>query len=62
MSLYNLAITFNPSNFIEFLKYMGVGMLVIFIVIGLIIIVTTVINRLCSPKKKNDCHDKETNG
>ena len=49
-------------NFIEFLQYMGVGMLVIFIVIGLIIIVTTVINRLCSPKKKNDCHDKETNG
>ena len=39
---------FNPMNFVTNLKYMGVGMLVIFVVIGLIILTTMLINWLFS--------------
>ncbi len=41
-------IVFNPMNFITNLQYMGVGMLVIFVVIGIIIGATTLINYLLS--------------
>jgi len=41
-------LTFNPLNFVANLKYMGIGMLVIFAVIGLIILATLVINYLSS--------------
>ena len=41
-------ISFNPMAFIENLKYMGIGMLVIFVVIGLIILTTMLINWLFS--------------
>ena len=44
--------TFNPMAFIENLKYMGQGMLGIFIVIGLIMSVTFILNKVFS--KKND--------
>ncbi len=46
--------TFNPMAFVENLKYMGIGMLVIFIVIGLIIGVTVLLNAIFSRKKKED--------
>ena len=36
---------FNPMNFIVNLKYMGTGMLSIFIVIGVIVLVTMLLNR-----------------
>ena len=39
---------FNPMAFVENLQYMGVGMLVIFVVIGIIILATTLINYLLS--------------
>lgn len=39
------------SNFVDNLYYMGVGMLGIFIVIGLIIAVTMLLNAITSPKK-----------
>lgn len=39
---------FNPLAFVENLKYMGVGMLVIFVVIGIIILVTKLVNYLFS--------------
>ena len=39
---------FNPAAFIERLPNMGIGMLVIFVVIGLIILTTTLINWLFS--------------
>ena len=42
---------FAPANFISNLKYMGIGMLVIFAVIGLIILTTMLINWLFSEKK-----------
>ena len=36
---------FNPLNFIANLKYMGLGMLGIFVVIGVIILLTIVLNK-----------------
>ena len=36
---------FEPSNFLGHLKNMGLGMLVIFVVIGIIILVTLMINK-----------------
>ncbi len=36
---------FQPANFLKMLKYMGLGMLVIFVVIGIIILVTMLINK-----------------
>lgn len=55
--LSNLAVTasdaapelfFAPERFVENLKYMGIGMVVIFVVIGIIILSTMVINYLFS--------------
>lgn len=42
----------NFANFIDNLYYMGVGMLSIFIVIGLIILVTVALNRLFPGKSE----------
>ena len=44
-------IEFNPMAFVENLQHMGVGMLVIFVVIGIIILVTSLVNLLFSGKK-----------
>ena len=41
----------NPMNFIYNLKYMGTGMLGILIVIGVIIIITSLINKIFSKRK-----------
>ena len=41
-------IVFEPANFLMNLRYMGIGMLVIFVIIGIIILATTLINRLFS--------------
>ena len=40
----------NPMNFIYNLKYMGVGMLGILIVIGVIILVTMLLNKVTAKK------------
>ena len=45
---------FNPMAFVENLKYMGVGMLGIFIVIGVIILAVVVLNKLLAPKKTDE--------
>ena len=45
---------FEPINFINNLKYMGLGMLGIFIVIGLIVGVTVALNRVSAPKKNKE--------
>lgn len=39
-------IEFHPEKFIEMLEYMGKGMLIIFVVIGVIILTTMMINKL----------------
>ena len=41
---------FNPSNFIHSLKYMGIGMLGVFMIIGIIIAATYAIGRLTAKK------------
>lgn len=43
--------TFNPWAFVENLSYMGLGMLGIFVVIGVIIVVTLALNSLTNKKK-----------
>ena len=48
----NDSFMFEPTNFITNLSYMGLGMLGIFIVIGLIMVVTFALNKIFS--KKND--------
>ena len=50
MFLANTAVNldFNPMAFVENLQYMGVGMLVIFVVIGIIILATKLVNYLFS--------------
>lgn len=40
-----------PMNFIYNLKYMGIGMLSILIVIGVIILITMLLSKLTSEKK-----------
>ncbi|MGI6278998.1 MAG: OadG-related small transporter subunit [Acutalibacteraceae bacterium] len=42
---------FAPANFISSLKYLVVGMLSIFIVIGIIMLVTTLLNKIFSGKQ-----------
>ncbi|MBR3839343.1 MAG: hypothetical protein IKJ75_06440 [Clostridia bacterium] len=44
-------IDFDPSRAVKMLKHMGVGMLVIFVIIGIIILSTVVIQKLFSEKK-----------
>ncbi len=44
-------IFFKPERFIEFLSYMGKGMLVIFVVIGVIILATLLTNKIFSKKQ-----------
>ena len=41
---------FEPLNFVENLKYMGVGMLGVFMIIGIIVIATYAIGKAAAPK------------
>lgn len=43
--------TFDPMAFIDNLYYMGVGMASILIVMGVLILITTALNKLFSKKK-----------
>ncbi len=47
--------TFNPMAFVENLKYMLSGMIAIFIVIGIIILCTVVLNKIFTNKKQKIC-------
>lgn len=44
-------IDFNPARFLDMLGYMGKGMVVIFVLIGVIILTTMLINKIFSQKK-----------
>ncbi len=46
-----LDLFFKPENFISSLGYMGKGMLVIFVIIGVIILSTLLINKIFSKKQ-----------
>ncbi len=53
--MFNFDISFNPMAFVENLKYMGQGMLGIFVVIGIIIVFTMILAKVSSKiGKKND--------
>lgn len=41
---------FSPENFLNNLHYMGKGMLAIFVVIGVIILITAVLNKVTKDK------------
>lgn len=45
---------FEPMNFVKNLSYMGIGMLGIFVVIGLVMATTAFLNKAFSNKKKDD--------
>lgn len=47
----NPAFTFNPQAFVDNLKYMGRGMLAIFIVIAVIVGITYILNAIFKSKK-----------
>lgn len=42
---------FEPIQFVHYLKYMGIGMLGVFIIIGIIMIATYAISKFTSDKK-----------
>ena len=46
-------IFFKAGNFVDNLHYMGKGMLGILIVMGVIILVTVLLNKVTSKKEKN---------
>ena len=45
---------FDPSQFIINLKYMGLGMLGVFIIVGIIIAATYAIGELTTPRKSDN--------
>jgi len=45
---------FNPMQFVDSLKYMGIGMLSIFIVIGVIMLITLLLNAITAPRKNKN--------
>ena len=45
---------FEPIQFVNYLKYMGVGMLGVFIIIGIIIFVTYLIGKFTAVKKEEE--------
>lgn len=45
---------FEPMNFVDNLQYMGIGMLTIFLIIGVIIVATQLINKIFSGKKDEE--------
>lgn len=56
--MYLLPAAFSPMNFIDNLKYMGLGMLGIFTVIGCIVLMTVLLNALTG-KKQDDQPPKQ---
>ena len=60
--LSTIKLVFNPSKFFEALPYMGLGMLGIFIVMGVIILIMTAMGKIEQniEKKKLDKQNKDT--
>ena len=54
MLLEKIEFMFEPIRFIENLPKLGIGLVVIFVIIGIIIGVTMLLNRVFSDKKKED--------
>lgn len=49
----DLEVTFNPAGFLTHIGKMGFGMIGIFIVIGVIVVITYALNKLSTGKKKD---------
>lgn len=49
--LLNSIIQYSPDKMFDSLKFLGVGMLSIFAVIGVIILITVLLNKIFSGKK-----------
>ena len=47
-------LTFNLMNFVTSLKYMGIGMLAVFLIVGIIMAATYGISKLSIGKKKDE--------
>lgn len=56
--MLNLLASFEPMHFVENLRYMGLGMLGIFIVIGAIMLLTILLNKLTEKKDDSDSENK----
>lgn len=50
---------FNPMEFVNNLSYMGKGLVGIFLVIGIIIGVTAILNKVTSKKKNKEDSDEK---
>ena len=57
--MLNLTASFEPMHFVENLRYMGLGMLGIFIVIGVIMLLTIILNAVTKERKKPEDTDKQ---
>lgn len=57
--MLSLIAAFEPEHFIDNLKYMGLGMLGIFIVIGVIMLLTMVLNAVTKERPKQDDEKKQ---
>lgn len=53
-----IAALFEPMNFVENLRYMGLGMLGIFIVIGVITLLTIILNKVTEQKSDEQPEQK----
>ena len=49
----NMEFMFEPINFIKYLPKLGIGLVIIFVIIGILIGITMLLNRVFSDKKKN---------
>lgn len=58
MNMYMLTASFEPMHFVENLRYMGLGMLGIFIVIGVIMLLTMLLNKL-TEDRSHDGSDEQ---
>lgn len=54
----NVLASFEPMHFVDNLRYMGLGMLGIFIVIGAIMLLTMLLNALTSKQDHSDGDQK----
>ena len=52
-------LNFEPERFVEMLLYMGKGMLIIFILIGVIVLFTSLTNKIFSKNRVVAAHNKK---
>ncbi len=57
--MLTIAAAFEPAHFVENLRYMGLGMLGIFIVIGAIVLLTVLLNALTAKKDAAEQKDEQ---